>query len=583
MCTGTSISKICWSHDPTNQQESTIDMADLQIKYCDVPSYLHAGEFYRNLDSDDPDGIIEIPADCFHPDGETAADLEEFRRLLRVMGFWALDDILVGVLEFCKENEVDVWEKSLVELPDDVVAEVQPLLLTAYSNHDIVPLYDVIKTGRLDLIMHAVARIDKSGSATVPVALCGDLGLLKYLHEQGYGLSEDTCAAASQNGHLDCLQYARGNGCPWNVSIYLLAAGNGHLSCMQYAFEQGLEWDAEVCPYASGNGCFDCLQFAHENGCPWDGEVSIQAAVGGHLSCMQYAFERGLEWHADVCRVAALYGHLDCLQFAHENGCPWDNQTTDCAAQEGHIHCLQYALDGGCPVDENACALACRHSHLDCVQLLHQFGAPWTAEAPIRAAERSDTACLIYLHENGCPWDADTCKHAAYWGHVEPLRYAVEHGCPHSHDIVQSAACSNNLDCLQYVVEEQALYMDQIVFNVALLRGDLACLQYLLDQGCPYVGAELPSDVERWTVMDGFFRKDNPEFMECVEYAVERGWTPGEYFVQYIVPRDEPCRDWLQKEGYYIIDDMIPSEMNDSSLHVVDSTPVPQESGCALM
>lgn len=57
---------------------------------------------------------------------------------------------------------------------------------------------------------------------------------------------------------------------------------------------------------------------------------------------------------------------------------------------------------------------------------------------------------------------------------------------------------------------------------------------------------------------------------------MEHGWTPDEYFVQYIATTDEPCRDWLQKEGYYTIDDVVHSEMNDSSLHVVDSTLVPK-------
>ena len=37
--------------------------------------------------SEDSEGIIDVPADCFHLDGETAADLDEFRQLLRVMEF----------------------------------------------------------------------------------------------------------------------------------------------------------------------------------------------------------------------------------------------------------------------------------------------------------------------------------------------------------------------------------------------------------------------------------------------------------------------------------------------------------------
>lgn len=88
-------------------------MATLDIKLYDIPFFLREGEFYRNLNSDESEGKIQIPADCFHPDGQSAEDLEEFRQLLRVMVFWALDYIPEGVLEFCNEHEFDVWGKGL--------------------------------------------------------------------------------------------------------------------------------------------------------------------------------------------------------------------------------------------------------------------------------------------------------------------------------------------------------------------------------------------------------------------------------------------------------------------------------------
>jgi len=38
-------------------------MTTMAIKYRDFPTYLHAGDFYRNLGSDDPEGIVHIPVD----------------------------------------------------------------------------------------------------------------------------------------------------------------------------------------------------------------------------------------------------------------------------------------------------------------------------------------------------------------------------------------------------------------------------------------------------------------------------------------------------------------------------------------
>ena len=57
-------------------------------------------------------------------------------------------------------------------------------------------------------------------------------------------------AAAAFNGHLECLQYARENGCPWDLinedndddtveHACSNAAFNGHLECLKYAHENG--------------------------------------------------------------------------------------------------------------------------------------------------------------------------------------------------------------------------------------------------------------------------------------------------------------------------------------------------------
>lgn len=461
------------------------------VTFCKIPSYLHAGEFYRNLDNTDPESIIPIPTDRFHADGNEAANVEEFRQLLRVMTFWMLDSIPLGVLNFCEQQAVDVWEGEIHSLPGDVGV----LLLSAYSKADIVPFGDIVKTGRWDLIMHAVDRMDQSDNATRVAAFFGNLNLLKYLHDNDFTWSEDTCWAASQNGHLECLQYA------------------------------------------------------HCKGCPWDAQVYVHAAIYGHHSCMKYAYEEGLEWQTVVCTVAAQAGSLEFLRFAHEHGCPWDNKTTEGAAQEGHVPCLLYALENGCPVDKTACSLACLKGQLECLQLLHQLGVPWDEHASFHAAQGPNTHCLRYLHDHGCPWDKHTSNKAATEGHIDPLRYALEHGCPYDAFIMPNVVRSSNLECLRYLVDERLLCMNEAVFLAALLKGDLTCLQYLLDQGCPFQEAWL--DDEAWDIFDIVFRKDNPEFVLCAQFAVDRGWELCENFISYIVTRDAPCKDWLVDEGWY--------------------------------
>jgi hypothetical protein len=49
-----------------------------------------------------------------------------------------------------------------------------------------------------------------------------------------------------------------------------LAAEGGHLECLQYAHQQGCPWDVRTCTNAKRGGHLKCLQYAHEQGCPWN-------------------------------------------------------------------------------------------------------------------------------------------------------------------------------------------------------------------------------------------------------------------------------------------------------------------------
>jgi len=234
-------------------------MKNLKIKYCEIPAYLHAGGLYRNLNGDDPESIVEIPAANFHPDGETAANLKEFRQLFRVVEYWHLDDIPIGVLTFCDSHAIEVWEKGLVDLPPERMREVHRLFRKVFAKHKVVSFDQVVRLGSWNVIMYVIGRVEKSSDATAVAARHGNLRLLKYFREQGFAWHEDTCGSACEGGHLDCLRYAHENDCPWDMRVFLQASSSGHLSCMQYALAQGLTgWDTKVCRAAALGGHLDC-------------------------------------------------------------------------------------------------------------------------------------------------------------------------------------------------------------------------------------------------------------------------------------------------------------------------------------
>lgn len=458
------------------------NMATVTIKYSEIPPFLHAGAFYRNLDADDPDDIIEIPQDCFAWNLKAKPNQEEFSQLIRIMTFWMLDEIPEGVLYFCSRNKVNIWRNGTTDFPEDLEANILSPLLTAYSDQDGVPLTKIIQSGKWEVIKHAVCRVSKSSRATAIAAKAGNLKLLVHLHEEGFAWHKDTGAYASLTGQLECLKYA-------------------------------------------------C-----ENGYRLKSDVYAAAAAGGHLPCIKFAHERGVDWHPDTCSQASRHGHLHCLIYAHENGCTWNADTTLVASQKGSVECLRYALEHGCPHNEEAVIIACTSGYISCLRLLHQHGAVLNEDTAWHASMCPNSACLSYLHENGCEWDDRVTTESAKKGLVNPLSFALEHGCPYSDRLMCTAAESGRLSCLKYLIEMQGLYMDEEVFMITLLKGNLPGLRYLIDQDCPYLGATF--NIASWDWYDTIYVKRKASFLHCVQVAMERGWKPDSALIRYLSDRD---------------------------------------------
>lgn len=86
--------------------------------------------------------------------------------------------------------------------------------------------------------------------------------------------------------------------------------------------EGGSGWRGElpgVCRAARDGmdgGHLEVLQGATEQGCPWDSSTCSLAAAGGHLTVLQWARGQGFLWREDICCFAASEGHLGVLKRA---------------------------------------------------------------------------------------------------------------------------------------------------------------------------------------------------------------------------------------------------------------------------
>jgi hypothetical protein len=54
-----------------------------------------------------------------------------------------------------------------------------------------------------------------------------------------------------------------------------MAASGGHLDVLQWARANGCPWGKETCTYAAEAGQFEVLKWLRSNGCPWDKQTLI--------------------------------------------------------------------------------------------------------------------------------------------------------------------------------------------------------------------------------------------------------------------------------------------------------------------
>ena len=141
-------------------------------------------------------------------------------------------------------------------------------------------------------IFHGFPKKEKSIQKYVSltmknVGLEGVHKLLQLYPDEVHTIKSKLCERAARGGHMNVLQWARSEGCPWNKSTCARAAKGGHLDVLQWLRVNGCPWNKKTCELAAKSGHLHVLRWARINGCPWDEWVCANAAGGGHLDVLQ--------------------------------------------------------------------------------------------------------------------------------------------------------------------------------------------------------------------------------------------------------------------------------------------------------
>lgn len=92
---------------------------------------------------------------------------------------------------------------------------------------------------------------------------------------------------------------------------------------------------------------------------------------------------------------------------------------------------------------------------------------------------------MKHIYSKNCPMDNETTIEASRKGQLECLKWAIDNGCPYDYAL-RNAAHTGKLDCIKYLVEEKKECADLITVELAAESGSLECLQYLHSIGAPF-------------------------------------------------------------------------------------------------
>lgn len=232
----------------------------------------------------------------------------------------------------------------------------------------------------------------------------GRIDIVEWFHARGI---YPTCGAgnATENGHLQLLQWLVKQGMLPSSYNMTLAAWKGHLHTIQWIIEN------KVIPITKSD-----IQIMIDN-----------AARGGHLPIIQY-LAKGKIYATDTANYAAENGHLDILEWLGDNNVLPNNYGADLACKSGHLHIIQWLKKRG--VTPTVCGAnnLCCYDHTDALQWLRTHNIYPDSKGADLAAEKGHLTILKYLDKHNIRATQEGINLAAKKGHLTTLYWFAHKG-----------------------------------------------------------------------------------------------------------------------------------------------------------
>jgi len=247
--------------------------------------------------------------------------------------------------------------------------------------------------------------------------------------------------------------------------------------------------------------------------------------------------------HDSYVRDGVAQTHILTRQILDINKCKWSVNTSNMLATCGPVDLLEYVINNNCPYNDNILSAACCNKSSECLEYLHGRGFILHDKLYNWAVKYDSIECVKYLHKHGCDFTVEQMARAAkksavesfcYMANIKPtainylvlkcairgnsiliLNYIFTRITINDKNLIQAAQIGSaqtnielddydksillvdafvnsfnyrsNYNCADYL-RELGWPWNKLNYISACLNSNTHCLDYLLDNNCPFDG-----------------------------------------------------------------------------------------------
>ena len=176
--------------------------------------------------------------------------------------------------------------------------------------------YSAKKQNNQDFLNFALPICSRDSSLCVECAGVGDVGILKFLIENGCDIDEnEIMSQAAFNRETDCLKYLHKLNIPWNVETCNSAIKIDNIANLKYLHENGCPWDESCISKAMEWRSHWCLKYLLDNKCPSINALDYPIKVGDLESFRILSTYKEFSWDKETIYSCIRNKNNELLDF----------------------------------------------------------------------------------------------------------------------------------------------------------------------------------------------------------------------------------------------------------------------------